>query len=123
VRAIVVSFGDQLPHVGVEQRFRIATRLPAIGKIQTPPRPDLLLLPPVAMGFSHEHADFKGTVRISSTTLHAIVTGVAISLEQACVTKLVIVNGQGATSSQRGAEIKRQRSSQQRGPSRLSGVS
>lgn len=56
---------------------------------------DLLLLPPIAIGASHEHADFKGTVSISSMTLHAIVTDVAASLERAGVTKLVIVNGHG----------------------------
>lgn len=56
---------------------------------------DLMLLPPVTIGCSHEHADFKGTVSISSTTLHAIVTDVAASLERAGVTKLVVVNGHG----------------------------
>ena len=39
VRAIVGSFGDQLPRVGVGQRFRIATGLPDVNKIQTLPRP------------------------------------------------------------------------------------
>jgi creatinine amidohydrolase len=56
---------------------------------------NLLLLPPIAIGASHEHADFKGTVSISSMTLHAIVIDVAASLERAGVTKLVIVNGHG----------------------------
>jgi creatinine amidohydrolase len=44
---------------------------------------------------SHEHADFKGTVGVSSMTLHAIVTDVAASLNCAGVTKVVIVNGYG----------------------------
>ena len=56
---------------------------------------DLLLLPPITIGASHEHADFKGTVSIRSVTLHAVVTDVAASLGQACITKLVIVNGHG----------------------------
>ncbi len=56
---------------------------------------DLLLLPPITIGASHEHADFKGTVSISSMTLHAIVTDVAASLNRAGVTKLVVVNGHG----------------------------
>ena len=56
---------------------------------------DLLLLPPIAIGASHEHADFKGTVSISSITLHAIVTDVAASLDRAGVAKLVVVNGHG----------------------------
>jgi hypothetical protein len=34
VRAIIGSFGDQLPHVGVGQRFRISTGLPEVNKIQ-----------------------------------------------------------------------------------------
>lgn len=56
---------------------------------------DLLLLPPISIGASHEHADFKGTVSIRSVTLHAVVTDVAVSLGQADITKLVIVNGHG----------------------------
>ena len=56
---------------------------------------DPLLLPPIAIGTSHEHADFKGTVSVSSTTLHAIVTDVAASLDRAGVAKLAIVNGHG----------------------------
>jgi creatinine amidohydrolase len=56
---------------------------------------ELLLLPPITIGASHEHADFKGTVSVSSMTLHAIVTDVAMSLGHAGVAKLVIVNGHG----------------------------
>ena len=48
---------------------------------------DLLLLPPIAIGASHEHADFKGTVSVSSMTLHAIVTDVAASLDRAGVSR------------------------------------
>jgi hypothetical protein len=39
VWAIVGSFGDQPPRVGVGQRFRISTGLPHVNKVQTPPRP------------------------------------------------------------------------------------
>lgn len=56
---------------------------------------DLMLLPPVTIGCSHEHADFTGTVSISSKTLHTIVTDVVTSLERADLTKLVVVNGHG----------------------------
>jgi creatinine amidohydrolase len=45
---------------------------------------DLLLLPPITIGASHEHADFKGTVSVSSMALHAI-TDVAASLDPAGV--------------------------------------
>ncbi|MCA1672418.1 MAG: creatininase family protein [Actinobacteria bacterium] len=56
---------------------------------------DLLLLPPITIGCSHEHADFTGTVSISSVTLYAIVTDVAASLGRAGMTKLVLINGHG----------------------------
>lgn len=56
---------------------------------------NLLLLPPVTIGCSHEHAGFAGSVSISSSTLHTIVRDVANSLRLAGVPKLVIVNGHG----------------------------
>ncbi len=56
---------------------------------------DLLLLPPITISCSHEHTNFTGTVSISSTTLHAVLTDIAASLERAGVTKLVVVNGHG----------------------------
>ncbi len=56
---------------------------------------NLLLLPPVTIGCSHEHADFAGTVSVSSTTLHVIVTDVAASLRRAGMTKLMLINGHG----------------------------
>lgn len=56
---------------------------------------NLFLLPPITVGCSHEHAGFVGSVSISSTTLHTIITDVARSLEQAGIHKLAIVNGHG----------------------------
>ncbi len=56
---------------------------------------DLLLLPPVTIGCSHEHAGFAGSVSVSSATLSAIVRDVADSLRTAGVPKLVLVNGHG----------------------------
>ncbi|MFH9016503.1 creatininase family protein [Streptomyces sp. NPDC017943] len=53
------------------------------------------LLPPVTIGCSHEHADWPGTVRISSVTLHAVVGDVASSLRRSGVEALVVVNGHG----------------------------
>lgn len=55
----------------------------------------LLLLPPVTIGCSHEHAGFAGTVSVSATTLHTVVTDIAASLEAAGVPKLVVVNAHG----------------------------
>jgi creatinine amidohydrolase len=56
---------------------------------------NLFLLPPITFGCSHEHAGFPGSVSISSTTLHAIVTDIATSLTQAGTHKLAIINGHG----------------------------
>ncbi|MEU6451573.1 creatininase family protein [Streptomyces sp. NPDC046979] len=53
------------------------------------------LLPPVTIGCSHEHADWPGTVSISSVTLHAVVGDIASSLRRSGVEALVVVNGHG----------------------------
>lgn len=56
---------------------------------------ELLLLPPVTMSCSHEHASFAGTVSISATTLVAIVDDIRASLRHRGIDKLVVVNGHG----------------------------
>lgn len=56
---------------------------------------DLFLLPPITVSCSHEHADFVGSISISSATLHAIVDDIVSSLERRGVQKLVILNGHG----------------------------
>lgn len=56
---------------------------------------DLLLLPPVTIGCSHEHAGWAGTVSIRSSTLAAIITDVAESLRHSGVDQLVVVNAHG----------------------------
>ncbi|MFE4829877.1 creatininase family protein [Streptomyces sp. NPDC056672] len=55
----------------------------------------VLLLPPVTISCSHEHAKWPGTVSISSRTLTAIINDVAASLEQSEIGHLVVVNGHG----------------------------
>jgi creatinine amidohydrolase len=55
----------------------------------------VLLLPPVTISCSHEHAAWPGTVSISAPTLYAIVRDVAESLRHSGIRKLVIVNGHG----------------------------
>jgi creatinine amidohydrolase len=55
----------------------------------------VLLLPPVTISCSHEHAAWPGTVSISAPTLHAIVRDVADSLRHNGVDRLVLVNGHG----------------------------
>lgn len=54
-----------------------------------------LQLPPVTFSCSHEHADFAGTVSVSATTLAAIVTDIAQSLDRQGIRRLLIVNGHG----------------------------
>jgi creatinine amidohydrolase len=54
-----------------------------------------LQLPPVAFSCSHEHADFAGTVSVSATTLAAVVTDIAQSLDRQGIQRLLIVNGHG----------------------------
>jgi creatinine amidohydrolase len=56
---------------------------------------NLFLLPPITFSCSHEHAGFVGSVSISATTLHTIVTDIAKSLEHTGIHKLAIVNGHG----------------------------
>ncbi|MFJ4679014.1 creatininase family protein [Kitasatospora sp. NPDC088783] len=55
----------------------------------------LLLLPPVTIACSHEHAAWPGTVSISASTLICVVTDIARSLERSGIDKLVLVNGHG----------------------------
>lgn len=55
----------------------------------------LLLLPPVTISCSHEHAAWPGTVSISATTLSAVIADVAASLHSSGVHRLVLVNGHG----------------------------
>jgi creatinine amidohydrolase len=58
-------------------------------------RYDLLLLPPITISCSHEHAAWPGTVSISARTLDAIIADVRESLQHSGVEHLVIVNGHG----------------------------
>jgi creatinine amidohydrolase len=55
----------------------------------------LMLLPPITISCSHEHAAWPGTVSIQATTLAAIITDIAASLRTNRVNRLVIVNGHG----------------------------
>lgn len=56
---------------------------------------DLLSLPPVMFGCSHEHAAFPGTVSIKATTLYSVMMDISESLRQSAIVKFVIVNGHG----------------------------
>ncbi|MFG3702760.1 creatininase family protein [Micromonospora sp. NPDC047620] len=58
-------------------------------------RHSVLVLPPITVSCSHEHAGWAGTVSISHQTLSAIVEDVRASLAASGVTRLAIVNGHG----------------------------
>jgi creatinine amidohydrolase len=55
----------------------------------------LLLLPPITISCSHEHAPWAGTVSISATTLYAVIRDIRESLSHSGIEKLVLVNGHG----------------------------
>jgi creatinine amidohydrolase len=55
----------------------------------------VLRLPPVTISCSHEHKAWPGTVSISSSTLHAVITDIQQSLRLSGVSKLILINGHG----------------------------
>lgn len=55
----------------------------------------VMVLPPITISCSHEHAGWRGTVSISARTLHLVVTDVADSLAVSGIDRLVLVNGHG----------------------------
>jgi creatinine amidohydrolase len=55
----------------------------------------LLQLPPVTISCSHEHRAWRGTVSISSSTLHAMIEDIYRSITDAGLTSLVILNCHG----------------------------
>jgi creatinine amidohydrolase len=104
------------PDTTLDERVRAATVLLPIGSLEQhgphlPLTTDTLVaatvaaevaaahpvrrLPPLTFSCSHEHAAWPGTVSISATTLAAVVTDVAASLQRAGATRLVLVNGHG----------------------------
>ena len=55
----------------------------------------LLQLPPVTISCSHEHSAWRGTVSISSSTLHAMVDDIYRSITDSGLASLVVVNCHG----------------------------
>ena len=55
----------------------------------------LLQLPPVTISCSHEHSAWRGTVSISSSTLHSVIDDIYRSITDAGLAALVIVNCHG----------------------------
>ncbi|WP_433221468.1 creatininase family protein [Dactylosporangium sp. CS-047395] len=58
-------------------------------------RYNVLLLPPITISCSHEHAAWPGTVSISHTALSAIIADIRTSLNGSGITKLILINGHG----------------------------
>jgi creatinine amidohydrolase len=55
----------------------------------------VMVLPPITISCSHEHAGWRGTVSISARTLHQVVTDIAESLALSGVERLVLISGHG----------------------------
>jgi creatinine amidohydrolase len=55
----------------------------------------VLCLPPVTISCSHEHKAWPGTVSISSSTLHAVITDIQQSLRRSGISRLILINGHG----------------------------
>ena len=55
----------------------------------------LLQLPPVTISCSHEHSAWRGTVSISSSTLHSMIDDIYRSITDSGLTSLVILNCHG----------------------------
>lgn len=55
----------------------------------------VMLLPPITISCSHEHAAWRGTVSISARTLHQVINDIRESLHKAQISRLALVNGHG----------------------------
>ena len=55
----------------------------------------VMVLPPITISCSHEHAAWRGTVSISARTLHHVITDVADSLAASGIDRLVMVSSHG----------------------------
>jgi creatinine amidohydrolase len=54
-----------------------------------------MVLPPITISCSHEHAAWRGTVSISARTLHQVVTDIYASLVASGIHRLVLISGHG----------------------------
>lgn len=60
--------------------------------------PDVLLLPMLPVGTSHEHIDFPGTLSLSPQTLLAMIADLGASVARAGCRKIVLLNSHGGNS-------------------------
>lgn len=87
----VGSFEQHGPHLPLTTDTLIAMAISNVVAEETP----ALLLPPLTISCSHEHAGFPGTVSISIATLSAAVTDIAEGLSPQGIDRLLIINGHG----------------------------
>lgn len=59
---------------------------------------DVLLLPDLVIGASHEHLDFPGTLSLSSPALAAVIADIGASVARTGCRKLVLLNSHGGNS-------------------------
>jgi creatinine amidohydrolase len=85
------SFEQHGPHLPLVTDTLIAAAV-SVAVAETTPA---LLLPPITVSCSHEHAAFPGTISITMATMSAVITDIAESLRQQGVDQLLIVNGHG----------------------------
>src|SRR4051794_16220795 len=56
---------------------------------------NVLVLPPITMSCSHEHAAWPGTISLSHRTVSAVIDDVVASLSVQGIDKLAIISGHG----------------------------
>ena len=82
------------PHLPVDIDYYDARYLAyKVAEACQEPRP--LVLPPIRVGVSYHHDDFKGTISVSNDALSRFVYDIGVSLAKNGIKKLIILNGHG----------------------------
>lgn len=83
------------PHLPLSTDLDIGMGLAEAAFARLPAEIDALLLPPLAIGLSLEHAHFPGTLSLSPTTAQAVIAEVGGSIAAAGVRRLILFNSHG----------------------------